>query len=322
MKRVTVVVPNYNGIQYIENCMRSLQTQTEVEFDVIMVDNGSTDGSKEKIEKLFPQVHIYSFLFNTGFSVAVNKGIELSKTPYVILLNNDTVVEPQFVRALADAIEKDPVLFSVAAKMIDMKNPQKMDGGGDYYNALGWAFASGKGKLVTANTKEKKIFSSCAGAAIYRKEVFDKIGLFDENHFAYLEDVDIGYRALLFGYRNRYTPMATVFHAGSAVSGSRHNAFKVGLTAQNTIYVAYKNMPFLQLIINLPLIILGIAIKFAFFSVKRLGRSYVKGILKGIALCFSKKGRKNKVPFSFKRMPNYGYIQLQLWINIARQLFA
>ena len=123
-----------------------------------------------------------------------------------------------------------------------------------------------------------RIFSACAGAAIYRKELLEKIGLFDEAHFAYLEDVDVGYRANLYGYRNLFAPDAAVYHVGSAVSGSRHNPFKVELTARNNLYLIYKNMPPLQLLINLPFLLLGILI---ICVVIITGRSFVDGMSHG-----------------------------------------
>ena len=165
--------------------------------------------------------------------------------PYVILLNNDTEVEYGFVKALENALESGKKAFSVSAKMIDLYHPDIIDGTGDLYCALGWAFALGKGKSVKGNyEKPAEIFSACGGAVIYKKAILDEIGNFDENHFAYLEDCDLGYRAQIFGYRNYYTPDAVVRHAGSGVSGSRHNEFKVNLSSQNSIYLIYKNMPF------------------------------------------------------------------------------
>lgn len=144
------------------------------------------------------------------------------------------------------------------------------------------------------NTKKcDRIFSACAGAAIYRKELLEKIGLFDEAHFAYLEDVDVGYRANLYGYRNLFAPDAVVYHAGSAVSGSRHNPFKVELTARNNLYLIYKNMPPLQLLINLPFLLLGILIKGVYFGRKGMGKSYLSGLKKGSPCVFPKREENN-----------------------------
>ena len=119
------------------------------------------------------------------------------------------------------------------------------------------------------------MFSACGGAAIYRRALFEQIGYFDELHFAYLEDVDIGYRARIMGYKNKYTPKAVVYHAGSSTTGGRYNTFKVRIAARNSWYVVFKNMPLLQLIINLPFILIGFMIKAMFFILKGYGREYL-----------------------------------------------
>ena len=164
------------------------------------------------------------------------------------------------------------------------------------------------------------VFAACGGAAIYRKNLFSVIGDFDENHFAYLEDIDIGYRAKISGFANYYEPGAIVYHAGSAVSGSRYNEFKVKLSSKNSIYLIYKNMPILQILLNLPFLTAGIIIKSFFFARKGMGKTYWKGIWEGIRLCCTKEGKKNKVPFRPECLGNYVRIQLELWGNMIRRL--
>ena len=219
-------------------------------------------------EQLFPWTHIIRFPENRGFCAAINEGITRARTPYVFLLNNDTTVDPACIRRLERRMDNDPRLFSAAAKMLSMKNPDIMDGAGDRYNALGWAFAIGKGRPSTDYNTPMPIFSASAGAALYRKEYLQKTGLLDELHFAYLEDVDLGYRARILGYRNAYEPTAKVYHAGSATTGSRYNPFKITHSSRNNIYLIYKNMPLFQLILNLPFLIAGFFIKTLFFCAK------------------------------------------------------
>lgn len=320
-KKTTVVIPNYNGKQYIADCLAFLHRNKGCIFDTIVVDNGSTDGSLELVKDRFPWAKVIEFSENTGFSVAVNAGIDAAETEYVILLNNDTVVEPDFVKNLEDSIEISPKRFSVAAKLIDMKQQSKMDDAGDFYCALGWAFARGKGKDCTYYNKSTKIFASCAGAAIYRRALLQRLGSFDALHFAYLEDIDVGYRARIAGYENWFEPSAIVYHAGSASSGSRYNAFKVDLSSRNSIYLIAKNMPLLQILINLPLLLLGYLFKTAFFFKKGLGLVYIKGLINGVRLSCSKEGRAKKVPFDVKNLASYGKIQLELWWNILRRFF-
>ena len=311
--RSTIVIPNFNGINYIGNCLASLADEPA---RVIVVDNGSTDGSRQLVQEKFPGAQMIALEKNAGFCTAVNRGMEASDTAYVILLNNDTTVRPGFVRALEAALEKDARVFSGAAKMVNMRRPELIDDAGDYYCALGWAFAAGKDKPAQRYNRQREIFSACGGACIYRRSILGETGMLDENHFAYLEDVDLGYRAKLFGYRNLYVPEAVVYHAGSASTGSRYNAFKAELTAANSVYVVYKNMPPAQILINLPFLLAGFVLKLLFYCRKGLGGSWWKGTRKGIRLCCSLQGKKRRVPFSRKRLAAYLVIQWELWRNI------
>lgn len=321
--KVTVVIPNYNGIKYIRGCMDSLLKQKGegTAFDIVVVDNASTDGSLEVLRQEYPRVQLLALDTNTGFCHAVNVGIEASRTPYVILLNNDTVVKPGFVEALVETMEKDENIFSASPMMLSMQDESIIDDAGDGYCLLGWAYARGKGKPAKNYEKPAEIFAACGGASIYRKSVFDEIGYFDENHFAYLEDMDIGYRARIYGYRNVYEPKAKVLHAGSATSGSRYNEFKTGLSSANNAYMIGKNMPLLQLLCNLPFLLAGFLIKALFFFKKKMGMLYVKGYVSGIGRCFSKEGRKHKVPFKMKHFLNYFKLQISLILGIFRILF-
>ena len=316
----SVVIPNYNGIRYLKNCLLSLQKCEGEDFEVIVVDNGSTDGSDLLPDSLKLNVRLIKLNENTGFAHAVNVGIREAKGEYVILLNNDTEVESGFVRKLTEALKKNRKAFSASAMMADMNNREVLDGAGDYYCALGWAFAYGKGKKTEECDKGRKIFSSCAGACIYDKAKLEITGLFDELHFAYLEDVDLGYRARIAGFDNIYEPAAVVYHAGSGFSGSRYNEFKIKLSSRNSVYLILKNMPLLQLIINLPFIVFGYLIKTLFFVLKGYGKVYLKGLLDGFKLYFSKEGHKNKVRFKLSNLKNYFIIEIELLVNIFRRL--
>ncbi len=315
MREVSIVIPNYNGKHFLEDCLMAVFDQTIENIEVIVVDNGSTDGSLEYLEA-YPGVRTIAMDKNYGFCGAVNAGIRAAEGSYVILLNNDTEVDKNFTKELLDAIKADETIFSCSSKMIQFHDRSRMDDAGDYYCALGWAFGRGKGAPVENYEKPAEIFAACAGAAIYRKELLLALGCFDENHFAYLEDIDIGYRARIHGYKNMYAPKAIVYHVGSGFSGSVHNAFKVKLSSRNSVYLAYKNMPFLQIILNSPFLLLGHAVKWLFFLKKGLGKEYVKGVKEGFTLCKKEK----KVRFLWKNLKHYIVIQLELWLNMARRL--
>ena len=317
MAEVTVVIPNYNGMAYLENCIKSLLAQEFDDYDIIVVDNGSEDGSASLEILNHPRIRVVRLSQNFGFSRAANEGIKASKTPYILLLNNDTEVQGEFVQEMLRAISQDETIFSAASKMIQLNDRGRLDGAGDLYCALGWGFARGKGKRVSLYDKDCEIFSACAGAAIYRKKILDEIGYFDEFHFAYLEDLDIGYRAKIMGYKNVYHKDAVVYHVGSGFSGSRYNEFKIRLSSRNNVYVIYKNMPFLQILLNLPLLLTGFLIKTVFFTLKGYGRAYLSGIKRGYLLCHE--GRR--LEYSRSHLKNYARIQIELWVNTVRRLW-
>jgi GT2 family glycosyltransferase len=318
MQEVSVIIPNFNGIAYLDGVLSSLERQTLKNFETIVVDNGSTDGSCSFITARYPWVQIIQLPENFGFCKAVNEGIYASRAPYVLLLNNDREVEKDFVEEMLSAIRRHKKAFSCAAKMIQYHDRDRLDDAGNYYCALGWGFARGKGKNIHLYEKEEPIFASCAGAAIYRRKIFEKIGYFDEEHFAYLEDVDIGYRARIYGYENWYAPKAKVYHVGSGTSGSRYNQFKIRYSSRNNIYMLYKNMPLLQILLNLPLLAAGFGIKFVFFLLKGFGREYLAGIKNGFQISHKEK----KVSFQAAHLPAYVKIQLELWGNIIRRFLG
>lgn len=306
--KVTIVIPNYNGKHFMEPCLSSLSEQTYKNFHILVVDNASSDGSIEYMEENYPDIELIKLQKNYGFSKAVNIGIQHSRTPYVILLNNDTTVDTRYVEEMVKAIEKSPKIFSVSSKMIQMYHPELIDSAGDLYTLLGWGVCRGCGRPVSNYTKYDEIFTACAGAAIYRRSVFDEIGYFDENHFAYLEDIDIGYRARIYGYYNMYCPTALVYHVGSGTSGSKYNSFKVKLAVRNNLYLNYKNMPALQLVLNFIPLAIGYFVKYLFFCKIGFGKDYKEGFIEGLQTAKLQK----KVKFQFKHLGNYLVIEIDL----------
>lgn len=314
--KVSVVIPNYNGKKFIKECIDSLALQTYTDFETIFVDNGSLDGSRSYVKENYPQMKFIPLDKNYGFSAAVNVGIRESKGEYVVLLNNDTQVEKNWLENLVACIESDDKVFSCSSKMIRYNERELIDDAGDQYSVLGWAKKRGDGKPVSLYNENKQIFSSCAGAAIYRRSIFEEIGYFDENFFAYMEDVDIGYRSNIYGYKNIYCSKAVVYHIGSATTGAtRHNGFKVKLSARNNIYLAYKNMPVLQRYINSPFLLIGRLIKYIYFVKKGFGNEFKEGVQE------AKRTKKelSKVKYEKHNLGNYFKIQgmliKNLWIN-------
>lgn len=314
---VTIIIPNYNGHTFLKDCLDALIPQLRENIHVLVVDNGSTDESVSFLQS-YEGIQTIFLSENTGFCGAVNAGIKASCTKYIILLNNDTRVLPGYVDALVKSMEQDERIFSGSARMLQMHASDLIDDAGDEYCALGWAFARGKGKASDRYDKPVEVFAACGGASIYRRAVFEKIGYFDEQHFAYLEDIDIGYRARIFGYRNVYVPEAKVLHFGSGFSGSRYNAFKVRLSGRNSVYLPWKNMPLVQLVLNLPFLMIGYLTKYIFFIRKGLGKEYRQGISEGMKLCRNTRSREYKIGGFFRFFKAYCHIQILLWKNLFK----
>lgn len=315
MPKVSVIIPNYNGEKYLRGCIESLRKQDDLDFETIIIDNASQDSDYKWLDD-YKDIIFKRLDKNYGFSPAVNVGIKMAKGEYVLLLNNDTVVEEDFVRQMVKAVEKDQRIFGVSSKMIAYQDHSIMDDAGDEYTVLGWAYKIGDGKPVEDFMKPYRVFSACAGAALYRKKVFDEIGLFDEAFFAYMEDVDVSYRARIYGYYNVYCPEAKVYHIGSATSGGKYNAFKVRLAARNNVYVPYKNMPLLQLIFNLPALLVGTLVKYIWFYKKGFGKVYKEGLIEGLKSLHKIK----KVPYRWKHLACYLHIEWLLIKNIFKYI--
>lgn len=314
---VDIIIPNYNGSKYLKKCIESILKQKYSKFRIIIIDNNSTDDIYNII-KNYKNLIFKKLDKNYGFSKAVNEGIKLSKSDYVVLLNNDTEIKDDWLEKMLAKIKSDEKIFSVCSKMIKYNDKTLIDDAGDEYTLFSWTIKRGDGKKINRFNRDKSVFSSCAGAAIYRKDILEEIGYFDETFFAYMEDVDICYRAKINGYKNMYCADAQVYHVGSATSGSKYNSFKVKLSARNNVYVIYKNLPFFQILINGLFILMGFLIKYIFFSKKGYGKEYKKGFIEGI------KTLKNveKNTFKFKNMLNYMKIEYLLIINMFKYILS
>lgn len=310
---VSIVIPNYNGERYLQKCLDSIMIQSLQPDEIIVIDNDSHDNSMDIIRRYGNKIKTIIMDKNYGFSVAVNRGIKESKCDYVALLNNDTELQPQWLEKLVECISSDDNIFACCSKMLRYDNRNIIDDAGDFYTALGWEQKIGDGAHDdTDYLTSREVFSACAGAAIYRRSVFDRIGYFDENFFAYMEDVDISYRAKVYGYKNFYCAEAKVYHIGSATSGSKYNDFKVKLASRNNIYLIHKNMTLWQIIINFIFILLGIIVKAIFFTIKGYGKTYISGVIDGL---------KNKKNINKIRLNNNGYVYRKIEIELFKGMF-
>ena len=318
--KVSVVTPNYNGKDFLYAYFESLIKNSDEIGEVIIVDNGSNDGSQEFIrnyrEKVdFPIVLIENSQ-NLGFAEAVNQGISKARYDYIFSLNNDTVVEKSAILELLNLLNTDGRIFSVSSKMVQFNNPELIDDAGDDYTLLAYTKKRGNNQNLNNFIEVSEIFSSCAGAALYRKDLLEELGGFDSEFFAYMEDVDLGYRARINGYKNLFCPNAIVYHIGSATTGSQYNEFKVRLAARNNVLVVYKNLPTLQKIVNILFLFLGFLIKYLFFLKKGFGPIYLEGLKDGLKT----RNKIKKVEFKSKNWKNYFKIEYELIKNTFKLL--
>ncbi len=271
--RVAIVIPNWNGLLWLEDCLTCLRKQRFQDFKIVIVDNGSVDGSIEFLAEHFPEVEVIELGQNTGFAHATNVGIDCTDSLYVALLNNDTKADPNWLMALADALDKAPPdVAGIASRMVQMDRPDLMDDAGDVLSWYGSATKRGHGKPASDFSNPCEVFSPCAGAALYRRSVLKQLNGFDECFFAYLEDVDLGFRARIAGHRFLYSPAALVQHKGHG--SSLPSATYVKLITCNRFLLMFGVVPGRLLLKHMFRIAYG---QFYFFAAYRKPIASLKG---------------------------------------------
>lgn len=241
---ISVVIPNWNGADMLKNCLQALQKQT-LKAEIIVVDNGSDDGSLEMVKKHFPDVRLIRKSKNLGFAGGVNAGIRQAlgvNRHYIALLNNDTGVDPSWLEELLREMDKDKSCGIVASKVIQ-KESGLIDNTGEHYSVWGIPFPRSRDRSATASNPGSHVFGSSGGSTLYRAKMLEDIGLFDEDFFAYYEDADMNWRAQLAGWKARYAEKAIVYHEIGGTSG-RVSGFTTYQTFKNLPWVVLKNVPF------------------------------------------------------------------------------
>jgi len=254
MPKIFVVIPNWNGLDFIRPCLDSLQKQS-LKPMIIVVDNGSTDGSWELIEKDYPAVTLIKLPTNTGFAGGVNTGIKRAlkeNAEDIILFNNDAVADKDFVERLVQAASNNPECGIVTCKFMRL-DKKHLDSTGDFYSVWGLPSPRGRNEVDSGQyDNDVNVFGASGGASLYKAELFNDIGIFDEDFFAYFEDVDISFRAQLAGWKVLFEPKAKAYHHVSATS-SRLGDFARYHSAKNFLLLYAKNMPLKLYLKYLPL---------------------------------------------------------------------
>ena len=281
---MSVIIPNWNGLAHLESCLDSLSQQTRPPDETIVVDNGSTDGSIPFITSRFPWVRVVPLQENMGFAFAVNRGIEAANGEFIALINNDTALAPLWVETMVEALKANDHAGSAACKMLRFFERSIIDAAGDVLTRSGSPYSRGSEEPDDGRYNSREwVFGACAGASIVRKEVFRKIGLFDEDFISYYEDVDFAFRAQLAGFRCLYVPEAICFHKRGATSVAL-SGYAARFQERNLTCLYVKDFPALLLISKLPIILASRVRRLFRLLLAGSGMHAVRGTLEGVTL--------------------------------------
>lgn len=297
---IQIIIPNWNGAKMLAHCLDSLKNQSFSDFKVTVVDNGSSDESLALLQQEYQDVDVISLDHNSGFSIAVNLGIQQASGEWILLLNNDMEVAPDCLEHLVKGVSQYDEDTFFALKMMSFHQRETIDGAGDAFLRGGVGYRIGTlEKDCKAYQHDRRIFGACAGAALYHHSLFEKIGLFDEDFFAYLEDVDLNLRAARHGMNCMFLSKAVVYHIGSATSGSKINPLTIRLSTRNNLSLLTKNYP-ISYLLRFFLPVMTFQFMWLLFCIKKkMLLPYMQGIFQAVKLSplFYKKRKKLQEEF-------------------------
>jgi len=287
--KVSIVILNYNGKYFLKECLDSVFKQSYNNYQVIFIDNASTDGSVEFVKNRYAQMIISKRLkimvnnknygFSKGNNIAIKEVLKDREVKYIVTLNNDTIVDRNFLIKLIECAKRNKKAGSVMPKMIWSLNPRLIDSAGILYSKNTLPFARGRFEPVEKYNKEEEIFGCCAGACLYKREALEAIALdgefFDEDFFCYCEDVDLAFRLRWAGFKSYFCPDAIVYHYGSKTWGVTSDPI-IYHTLRNNSWVMFKNLPKDFILKNLHWIIISEIAKPLFNLIVRQKKPAIK----------------------------------------------
>ncbi|HXW68647.1 MAG TPA: glycosyltransferase family 2 protein, partial [Dissulfurispiraceae bacterium] len=271
MPKVSIIIVNYNGERVLGDCLMSVDGQSFRDFEVVLVDNASTDGSLSLAGHLREEwketpFHLISLPENRGFTGGNIEGLRHCSGDYIVLLNNDTEPDRGWLQALADAADAHPEVGICASKLIK-HGTNSVDSAGDLFSTALKGFKRGEGDIASGFSREEYIFGACAGAALYRRSMLDDIGFLDEDFFLIHEDTDLNWRAQLSGWKVLYVPSAVVYHKVRSTIG-RMSDLAVYYTVRNSEFVRIKDMPCRVFFRCFPSFLAGMLTEFVLFGIR------------------------------------------------------
>jgi GT2 family glycosyltransferase len=272
---VSLIIVYWNSARYFPRCLESLSLQTFRNFEIIIVNNGSSDEGLKDLERKYPKLdfRIEHLQSNIGFAAANNLGAQFARGKWLILLNTDAFPEPDWLENLTTASKSNPEIASFSSRQIQANAPELLDSTGDAYHVSGLAWHIGLGyPCEQYGLDSGQIFSPCAAAAMYLRQAFLEVGGFDEDFFSYFEDVDLGFRLQLKGYRSLYVADAIVHHIGSAALGAKSD-FAFYHVHRNMIWTFVKNMPSTLLWRYLPAHLFANLVYLLYYSLRGRGKA-------------------------------------------------
>jgi GT2 family glycosyltransferase len=270
---ISVILVTWNSAVHMPRCLDCLAAQTLKDFEVVLVDNGSTDGSLDGLESRWPglTLRLERLDKNRGFAAANNVGARLARGHWLALLNTDAFPDPGWLEKLLWAAGHYPEFSCFSSRLLQARNPHFLDETGDLYHVSGLAWKRHLGYPANQYGLEaQEVFSPCAAAALYPRQAFLEAGGFNEDFFAYFEDIDLGFRLRLLGYRTLYIPQAVVHHIGSATFGALSD-FAFYHAHRNLVWTFMQNMPARMLWKYLPAHILANFIYLAYYAMRGRG---------------------------------------------------
>ncbi|KQC10195.1 MAG: hypothetical protein APR62_12500 [Smithella sp. SDB] len=316
-KKVAILIVNWKSSDMLLRCLECIVRQKSVAPDIFVLDNGSNDPIAESYCSRFPAVQFSKSEINIGFAAGNNLLFQKTKGyEWIALVNPDAFLEPDWLSKMISAANSHPEYSFFASRLIQSANHEILDGDGDTMHLSGWAWRKGNCEPVPNDVLEPyEVFSACAAAALYQRNVFESVGGFDEDFFCYFEDVDLGFRMRLAGHRCLFVPAAVAYHVGAATTGDRHGDFAVYHGHRNMLWTYVKNMPGVLFWLLLPAHIVVNIVTIVWFSLR--GQAKVILRAKWDALCGISRMWKKRSDIQGKRIASVG----EIWKILDKSFF-